>query len=114
MYRLFVVFAFLFGIVLPATAQPGIEKIDTALMKKIGSGASAEFLVILQEQTNVRDAARFRRKEDKGRYVYATLLETAERTQGPVRDVLRQAGAPMLWKRPKTEVFLRCMRSSRV
>lgn len=115
MYRLFVVFAFLFGIVLPATAQPGIEKIDTALMKKIGSGASAEFLVILQEQTNVRDAARFRRKEDKGRYVYATLLETAERTQGPVRDVLRQAGAPMqsfwivnaLWSKGRADLVLR-------
>jgi len=115
MYRIFLLFAFVTAAVLPVAAQSGIEKIDTALMKKIGAGASAEFLVILQEQANVRDAARFRRKEDKGRYVYETLLETAERTQGPVRDVLREAAAPMqsfwivnaLWSKGRADLVLR-------
>lgn len=115
MYRVIVLITFATGAFLPMAAQSGIEKIDTALMKKIGAGASAEFLVILQEQANVRDAVRFRRKEDKGRYVYATLLETAERTQVPVRDVLRQAGAPMqsfwivnaLWSKGRADLVLR-------
>ncbi len=72
-----------------------LEKVDSNLWKKIQSGASAEFLVILSEQADVRGAERFRKKEDKGRYVYETLLATAERSQTPVRERLRQAGAPV-------------------
>ncbi|MEQ1743945.1 MAG: S8 family serine peptidase [Saprospiraceae bacterium] len=104
------------------SAQSGIEKIDTALLKKIEAGASAEFLVILRVQANVRDAERFHRKADKGRYVYETLLETAERTQGPVREVLRQAGAPIqsfwivnaLWSKGRADLVLRLAEMSDV
>jgi len=114
MHRLLFFVVFSLG-ALTVAAQSGIEKIDSSLLKKIEVGASAEFLVILREQADVRNASRFWRKEDKGRYVYETLLETAERTQGPVRDVLRQAAAPMqsfwivnaLWSRGRADLVLR-------
>ncbi|MFN0015419.1 MAG: S8 family serine peptidase [Saprospiraceae bacterium] len=115
MRRHLFVFVLWLAAIQPALAQQGLEKIDTALLRKIESGAAAEFLVILRVQANVRDATRFHQKADKGRYVYETLLETAERTQGPVREVLRQAGAPMqsfwivnaLWSKGRADLVLR-------
>lgn len=71
------------------------DKVDAQLWQKVKNGNHAEFLVILTEQADVSAAAKFRKKADKGRYVYETLLEASERTQPPVRTVLRDAGAPM-------------------
>jgi len=71
------------------------EKIDSNLWNKVKTGERAEFLVILSEQADVRGAQQFRKKEDKGRYVYETLLETAERSQPGVRALLRANGAPV-------------------
>jgi subtilisin family serine protease len=115
MARLPLLFAFLLFSVLSALAQSDSEKIAPELLLKLESGAPTEFLVILREQADVRDAARFRTKADKGRYVYETLLETAERTQGPVHDVLRLAGAPVqsfwiinaLWAKGGPDLVLR-------
>jgi len=115
MYRLLFLIVFPLCAALQVAAQSHLEKIDSSLWKKVEAGASAEFLVILREQTDVQNAARFRHKEDKGRYVYETLLETSERTQGPVRDVLRQADAPMqsfwivnaLWSKGRADLVLR-------
>lgn len=69
------------------------EKIEPKLLEQLKNGGEAPFLVILKAQADLRPARRLRKKEDKGRYVYSTLSELAEQTQGPVRRVLREAGA---------------------
>ncbi len=97
MRTLFCRFAAFLLVAGPLAAQTALipEKVDSNLWVKVKTGGHSEFLVILAEQADVRAAARFRSKADKGRYVYETLLETAERTQTPVREVLRRAGAPV-------------------
>lgn len=115
MCRLHLLLLLLFGIALSSRAQSVVEKIDADLLKKLETGAASEFLVILSEQADVRSATRFQQKTDKGRYVYETLLATAERTQGPVREVLRQADAPMqsfwivnaLWSKGRADLVWR-------
>ncbi len=101
--------------ILPAQTGPDPSKIDPNLWNKVKNGASAEFLVVLKEQAEVRESQKFREKADKGRYVYATLIETSERTQQPVRAVLKNAGAPMnsfwivnaLWSYGSSDLILR-------
>lgn len=71
------------------------NKIDPTLRTRIQAEGPSEFLVILSAQADVNDADKLTDKEQKGRYVYETLLQLAESTQGPVRKVLNEAQAPM-------------------
>ena len=85
--------AFFVGMaLLPAQTGPDPSKVDPNLWKKVKNGASAEFLIVLKEQAEVRESQKFRDKADKGRFVYATLIETSERTQQPVRAMLDHFG----------------------
>jgi subtilisin family serine protease len=79
------------------SAQPTdwTHKIDPALRARIQAEGSCEFLVILTTQADVSAADKIHRKEEKGQYVYETLLQVAEATQPPVRQALRNAGAPL-------------------
>ncbi len=71
------------------------SKIDPALRNRIQSEGSCEFLVILTAQADVSAADKMALKEEKGQYVYETLLQLSESTQPPVRKVLQDAGAPL-------------------
>ena len=112
---------FLLGILLicvkTTSAQPvnWLNKIDPALRTRIQTEGAGEFLVILTAQADVSAADKMTRKEEKGRYVYETLLELAEATQPAVRQVIRDAQAPLqsfwvinaLWSKGNMELVER-------
>lgn len=85
-------------IVLPAgrtTAGAWQDKVDPRVLQSVdGSGdAQTEFLVFLDERADLSGAAALRTKEEKGRFVYRALTETAGRTQPALRARLQSLGA---------------------
>jgi subtilisin family serine protease len=52
------------------------------------------FLIILKEQADLSDAYAIADREARMQYVYDTLVETAERTQAPLREELDRLGLP--------------------
>jgi subtilisin family serine protease len=52
------------------------------------------FLIILEEQADLSAAYSIPDREARLRYVYRTLVETAERTQAPLREQLDELGVP--------------------
>lgn len=78
---------------LPALSQQQIlAKIDPWVLQTAAAGET-EFLVFLTEQADLSAAAALPTKLAKGQYVYQTLTETAQRTQGALLQVLEEAGA---------------------
>lgn len=71
------------------------SKIDSRLWEHVQADGQAEFLVILRDQADLGPAEFIRDKTAKGRYVYETLLAVAERSQQPVRSLLKSAAAPV-------------------
>ncbi len=72
------------------------SKIEPRLQETVLEQGQAEFLIILQEQADLSAAEFIRDKAAKGQYVYETLLEIAERSQLPVRALLKNADAPVI------------------
>jgi subtilisin family serine protease len=73
-----------------ATA-PWFSKVAPELLGEAAAG-EVEFLVILQAQTDLREAAQLRTKEAKGRFVFETLSSLAARSQQPILEVLDASG----------------------
>jgi serine protease AprX len=71
------------------------QKVDARLLERLAGGGAAEFLVVMQQQADLRAAEQFRRKDDKGRFVYETCVALAESAQPPVRNLLKDSGAPV-------------------
>ena len=67
-------------------------KIASHLLSETANGNSAEALIVLSEQADLRGAARFITKEAKGAYVFQTLHAVADRTQAPLRRLFEQRG----------------------
>lgn len=94
MYRFFIL-SFFSLLALSAGAQSSSsEKIDLHLLERFTTTPECEFLIIMQQQADLSLAEQFRTKNEKGEYVYQTLLDMSENTQGNVRDLLRQANVP--------------------
>jgi subtilisin family serine protease len=70
----------------PAPAQ----KIAAWVMEHTANGQQAEFFVMLTDQADLSPAANLPTKTEKGRFVYQTLLEKAQTTQGPILQWLRE------------------------
>jgi len=81
-------------------------KVDPWVLES-GRSHATEFLVFLDQQADLRDAATLRSKTDKGAFVYQTLSDTAKQTQAPVLEKLDSLGveyrsywvANMIWVR---------------
>jgi serine protease AprX len=65
------------------------QKIAPWVMEHTANGQQAEFFVVLADQADLSPAANFPTKSEKGRFVYQTLLEKAQSTQGPILQWLR-------------------------
>lgn len=82
-------------------------KVDPWVLETAQSEGETEFLVFLAEQADVSGAYALETKLEKGTYVFETLTETAQRTQGPVLAAIDQLGlshrsfwvANMIWVR---------------
>src|SRR5438874_12278775 len=67
-------------------------KIAPWVMEHTANGQQAEFFVVLTDQADLSGAASLPTKAEKGRYVYNTLLNKAQATQGPILQWLREHG----------------------
>src|SRR5438874_5071246 len=82
----------------PAVAAPTgtgplqSRKIAPWVMEHTASGQQSQFFVILAEQADISAAANLQTKAEKGRFVYSTLFNKAQTTQGPILQWLRQRG----------------------
>lgn len=92
-------------------ASPWQDKVDPWVLQT-GAHGPTEFLVFLSDQADLRPAAGLPTKTDKGEFVYHTLSQQAERTQGPLRRRLAELGvayrpfwvANMIWVRGGLDV----------
>jgi len=69
----------------PAPAQ----KIAPWVMEHTANGQQAQFFVVLADQADLSPAANLQTKTEKGRFVYQTLLNKAQNTQGPILQLLQ-------------------------
>ena len=83
----------------PAIAAPGggtgsfqAGKIAPWVMEHTSNGQQSEFFVVLADQADLGPAAALQTKAEKGRFVYGTLSNKAQTTQGPVLQWLRERG----------------------
>jgi len=97
------------------------SKVDTWVAETAASGET-EFIVYLSEQADLSGAAALTTKQEKGAYVYQQLVETAQRTQGPLVTDLQAQGleyrsywiANMVWARGDLQAVQRLAERSDV
>jgi serine protease AprX len=68
------------------------KKIAPWVMEHTANGQQAEFFVVLADQANLSGAAALPTKNQKGRYVYDTLWNKSQTTQGPILQWLSERG----------------------
>src|SRR5512133_917997 len=86
------------GVQLSAAQPPSLvgasygapSKIAPWVMEHTANGQQAQFFVVLADQADLSPAANLQTKTEKGRFVYQTLLEKAQSTQGPILQWLRE------------------------
>jgi serine protease AprX len=66
------------------------NKITPWVIEHTAYGQQAEFFVVLADRADLSPAANLPTKTEKGRFVYQTLREKAQRTQGPIIEWLRE------------------------
>jgi serine protease AprX len=66
------------------------NKIAPWVIEHTAYGQQAEFFVVLADQADLSPAANLPTKAEKGRFVYQTLREKAQSTQGPILEWLRE------------------------
>ena len=66
------------------------DKIAPWVMEHTANGQQAEFFVVLADQADLSPAANLPTKAEKGRFVYQTLQNKAQTTQGSILQWLRE------------------------
>ncbi len=66
------------------------NKIAPWVIEHTAYGQQAEFFVVLADRADLSPAANLPTKTEKGRFVFQTLREKAQRTQGPIIEWLRE------------------------
>src|SRR5215813_3821060 len=74
--------------------QKALRKLSPWVLQKTSAGEEAEFLVVLEDQADLSLADSFGTKEEKGRYVFETLLAHATKTQASLLGLLEERGIP--------------------
>ena len=70
--------------------SPG--KVDARAWSDVAQHGTAEVVIVLEDQADLRQASLTRDESARGWLVYQTLRDTAERSQGPLVDWLSQHG----------------------
>ena len=68
------------------------KKIAAWVVEHTVNGQKAEFMVVLVDQADLRLTAALSTKTEKGRFVYDTLRNKSQTTQGPIQQWLREHG----------------------
>jgi subtilisin family serine protease len=85
------------GSILASTSQPTILKVDASekfeslALQQLTAG-SADFFVTMVKQADLSKADQLQTKEDKGEFVFQTLVATADSTQADLRAYLDSQG----------------------
>jgi subtilisin family serine protease len=66
------------------------NKIAPWVLEHTAYGQQAEFFVVLADRADLSPAANLPTKTEKGRFVYQTLRDKAQRTQGPILEWLHE------------------------
>src|SRR5215467_5068400 len=66
------------------------NKIASWVVQNTVNGQQAEFFVVLADQADLSPASYLSTKAAKGRFVYQTLRQKAQTTQGPILEWLRE------------------------
>lgn len=72
--------------------SPAMNKLAPWVLDHTANGKQAEYLVVLADQADLSGAAALPTKQEKGRFVFDTLLNKAQQTQGPILKMLRDSG----------------------
>jgi subtilisin family serine protease len=70
--------------------QRALDKLSPWVVEKTANGEAVEFLVVMEDQADLGLADSLETKEEKGRYVFETLLAKARETQGRLLDWLAE------------------------
>jgi serine protease AprX len=97
-----------------AQSEDALAKIAPWVLQHTAAKQEAEFLVVLTDQADLAGADSLRTKEEKGRYVYASLFSKARATQKPLLDWLAANGIEhrsyyivnMIWVKGSRDVAL--------
>ncbi len=76
----------------PIASRP--EKVSSWAWEGTAGDARIELLLVMAEQADLSPAQRLSSKEARGRWVYETLWEQAQRSQEPLRRWLDGRGVP--------------------
>ena len=77
-----------FSITLPAQEE-WQKKVEADLLNELRTGGSTIFYVYLYEEPDLSEAYEIEDWNERGYFVYNTLIQNAERTQEPIRNVLK-------------------------
>jgi hypothetical protein len=69
-----------------------LDKVEPLVLEELAAQGQTDFFVWMTEKADLSPAAALQTKEEKGRFVFETLVETAERTQGALRESLAAQG----------------------
>jgi serine protease AprX len=78
----------------PADSQANSSeaKISTEVLQATENGQQTSFIIYLEDQADLRAAARIKDEDARGWFVYNTLKQHADRTQAPIRAQLDAQG----------------------
>jgi subtilisin family serine protease len=80
-------------LLLSETQASGTQgKVSSQVMVATANGESAPFVIYMGAQADLSDAYAITDQDLRGRYVYDKLRQQAERTQGPVKELLDARG----------------------
>jgi hypothetical protein len=69
-----------------------LDKIESLVLEELAASGQTDLFIWMQEKADLSPAYQLQTKEERGRFVYETLRETAERTQRDLRRVLDRMG----------------------
>src|SRR5207237_10710194 len=73
----------------PKEGFAAANKIASWVIEHTANGQQTDFFIVLTDQADLSGAASLPTKAEKGRFVYQTLLDRAQRTQEPILQWLR-------------------------
>ncbi len=76
-----------------AQNSPPLAKVEPLVLEQVEKSGRADFFVWMAEKADLSLAAQMATKAEKGRFVYETLVATADRTQRDLRQALDRQGA---------------------
>jgi hypothetical protein len=76
----------------PAFLDGNFDKVEALVLDEIAAEGQTEFFVWMVEKADLSPADQLQTKQEKGRFVFNTLVETAARTQKELRAYLDAQG----------------------